>query len=227
MTDTGEVVLVIIAITAALPGLVVIYVTKRQQVALRTQMQQQIEAQLQKQIEAQQAALRAQMQEQIEAQQRTIRFLTGRMDEMERARAEEYAETEILRQETDDLRQEASDFRHELRELRNGVAALTRQIEAAGMTPTWVPPAKPSREAQVVKQDAIELMRFIGTHFDMDEITDLAYQLGIDIENVAGENKEAKARSLVRYMQRRKRLEQLRELARSLRPGGEMSDGGV
>lgn len=234
MTDTGVVVLVFIAVAAAVPGAVTVYVLKRHQGALRDQIEAQVktqfEAQMQAQLEAQEKALQAQFEAQfealvrmIEAQQKVNLFLTGRLDEMERARAEEYAETEILRQETDDLRQETSDLRHEVRDLRNGVAALTRQIEAAGMTPSWLPPpVKSPREAQVVRQDTRSLMEFIEGHFNLTELADLADQLGVDIENVAGDDKEARVRELVGYMKRRKRLKELREVVRSLRPGGDV-----
>ena len=227
MTDTGVVVLVFIAVAAAVPGAVTVYVLKRQQGALRAQIETQVKAQfetkMQAQLEAQETTLRALMRAQIDAQQKTILFLTGRVDDLERARAVEYAETEILRQETDDLRQETSDLRHEVRDLRNGVAALTLQIEAAGMTPTWVPPpVKGPREARVVRQDTRALMEFIEGHFNLAEMADLADRLGIDIENVSGESKEARSRELVEYMKRRKRLKELRELVRSLRPGGEV-----
>lgn len=219
MTDTGVVVLVFIAVAAAVPGAATVYVLKRQQGALRAQ----IEAQVKAQLDAQEETLRALMRAQIDAQQKTILFLTGRVDDLERARAVEYAETEILRQETDDLRQETSDLRHEVRDLRNGVAALTRQIEAAGMTPTWLPPpVKGPREARVVRQDTRSLLEFIEQHFNLAEIADLADRLGIDIENVAGESKEARARELVEYMKRRKRLKELRELVRQLRPEGDV-----
>ena len=226
MTDTGVVVLVFIAVAAAVPGAGTVYVLKRQQGALRAQIETQGKAQfetkMQAQLEAQETTLRALMRAQIDAQQKTILFLTGRVDDLERARAVEYAETEILRQETDDLRQETSDLRQEVRDLRNGVAALTRQIEAAGMTPTWLPPVKGPQEARVVRQDTRSLMEFIGQHFNLAEIADLADRLGVDIENVAGESKEARARELVEYMKRRKKLKELRELVRLLRPGGEV-----
>ncbi len=160
--------------------------------------------------------LRGQMQEQIDAQQKTIRFLTGRVDELEVARAREYAETEILRQETENLRQEVG-------ELRSGVASLTRQLEAADMTPAWRPPVKeggPVKDGKPAGVDAVALQQFIAEFFNLEDMRDLAMRLGVDFEDVAGETKEAKARSLVSYMKRRKRLSELRDLVRQLRPEG-------
>lgn len=160
--------------------------------------------------------LRGQMQEQIDAQQKTIRFLTGRVDELEVARAREYAETEILRQETENLRQEVD-------ELRRGVTSLTRQIEAADMTPAWRLPVKesgPVKDGKPAGVDAVALQQFIAEFFNLEDMRDLAMRLGVDFEDVAGETKEAKARSLVSYMKRRKRLSELRDLVRQLRPEG-------
>ena len=160
--------------------------------------------------------LRGQMQEQIDAQQKTIRFLTGRVDELEVARAREYAETEILRQETENLRQEVG-------ELRSGVASLTRQLEAADMTPAWRPPVKeggPVKDGKPAGVDAVALQQFIAEFFNLEDMRDLALRLDVDFEDVAGETKEAKARALVSYMKRRKRLVELRDLVRQLRPEG-------
>lgn len=160
--------------------------------------------------------LRGQMQEQIDAQQKTIRFLTGRVDELEVARAREYAETEILRQETESLRQEVG-------ELRSGVASLTRQLEAADMTPAWRPPVKeggPVKDGKPAGVDAVALQQFIAEFFNLEDMRDLALRLDVDFEDVAGETKEAKARALVSYMKRRKRLVELRDLVRQLRPEG-------
>jgi len=49
---------------------------------------------------------------------------------------------------------------------------------------------------------------------------DLAMRLEVDFEDMAGETKEAKARAMVSYMKRRKRLVELRDMVRQLRPGG-------
>lgn len=194
--------MVVVAVAAVLPVMVAFLMWKRQ-------------AEFQFQV---QSGLRRQMQEQIDAQQKTIRFLTGRVDELEAARAREYAETEILRQETESLRQEVD-------ELRRGVTSLTRQIEAADMTPAWRPPVKEGQGGGQGKDggqaavDAPALQQFIAEHFNLDEMRDLAMRLEVDIEDVAGETKEGKARSLVSYMKRRKRLTELRDLVRQLRPG--------
>jgi hypothetical protein len=51
---------------------------------------------------------------------------------------------------------------------------------------------------------------------------DLALRLDVDFENLAGDAKEAKARSLVSYMRRHRRLAELRDMVRALRPEGEI-----
>lgn len=194
----------IVAIAATLPVVAAFLIWKRQ-----TAFQFQVHADL-----------RRQMQEQIDAQQKTIRFLVGRVDELEAARAREYAETEILRQETDSLRQEVG-------ELRQGVAALTRQIEAADMTPSWSPPAKPQREVsgKPITGKGIDvqaLQQFITEYFNVEDIEDLTLRLDVDFENLAGDTKEAKARSLVGYMKRHRRLTELADMVRAMRPEGDI-----
>lgn len=196
--------MVVVAVAATLPVLAAFLIWKRQ-------------AEFQFQIHSD---LRKQMQEQIDSQQKTIRFLVGRVDELELARAREYAETEILRQETDSLRQEVG-------ELRQGVAALTRQIEAADMTPAWSPPAKPQREVSGKPNtgkgiDVQALQQFITEYFNVEDIEDLTLRLGVDFENLAGDTKEAKARSLVGYMKRHRRLTELADMVRAMRPEGEI-----
>lgn len=198
--------MVVVALAATLPVLAAFLIWKRQ-------------AEFQFQVHSE---LRKQMQEQIDAQQKTIRFLTGRVDELELARAREYAETEILRQETDSLRQEVG-------ELRQGVAELTRQIEAADMTPAWSPPVKQQAQGEQSGKnkagagvDYQTLQQFITEFFNVEEIEDLTLRLDVEFENLAGDAKEAKARSLVSYMRRHKRLAELRDMVRALRPEGDL-----
>jgi hypothetical protein len=198
--------MVVVAVAATLPVLAAFLIWKRQ-------------AEFQFQIHSD---LRKQMQEQIDSQQKTIRFLVGRVDELELARAREYAETEILRQETDSLRQEVG-------ELRQGVAALTRQIEAADMTPAWSPPVKPQAQGEMSGKtkagggiDSQALQQFITEYFNVEDMEDLTLRLDVDFENLAGETKEAKTRSLVNYMRRHRRLAELRDMVRALRPEGEI-----
>ncbi len=197
---TQQALLVVFAgLMGALPGLTAIWLWKRKEHNERAQVDVQ-------------AKIRRHMQEQIDAQQQTIRFLARRLDELERSRAAEFAETEILRQEIEDLRQEVG-------ELRRGVGVLSSQLKAADIPPAWSPPESPKRvkerprDANILRQKLVE-------YFSLEDINDLAFQLNIEPDELSGSTKKTKARSLVSYMKDRERLEELYELMRSLRPGG-------
>ncbi len=54
-----------------------------------------------------------------------------------------------------------------------------------------------------------ELHRQLVDQFNLEELGDLCFELGIDFEDLGGTSKSAKARELVLYMQRRKQLDRL------------------
>ncbi len=54
-------------------------------------------------------------------------------------------------------------------------------------------------------------------YFNSSELTDLAWDMNIDYEEIAGETKSAKARNLITYCQRRGRLDQLIAVVQSRR----------
>lgn len=158
-------------------------------------------------------SLLEQMQEQINSQHKTIRFLTTRVDELEQARVREYAETEELRHENEELREE-------VRGLRRGVGDLIRQMEEAKLSPVW----KPATKAAVVKVERggtmAALRKKIVSAFSLREIGDLAFELGISPDEVAGDTASDRARALVTYLQDRDRLGELVALCREKRPNG-------
>lgn len=158
--------------------------------------------------------LLTQMQEQIDAQQKTIRFLTARVNDLEQARAREYAETEALRHENEQLRDE-------VRELRRGVGELIRQMEEAKLTPAWKPVGKPPTKTRPgAGIDPVDLRKKIVGAFSLKEIDDLAFDLGVDPDELTGEKVTDRARSLVGYMGDRGRLEELRAMCGEKRPQG-------
>ncbi|MFN2107592.1 MAG: hypothetical protein ACK2UJ_22130 [Candidatus Promineifilaceae bacterium] len=53
--------------------------------------------------------------------------------------------------------------------------------------------------------------------FNIEELQDLCFAMGIDYEELGGAGKSAKARELVLYMQRRGRLGELNEAIRAKR----------
>jgi len=66
--------------------------------------------------------------------------------------------------------------------------------------------------------DLPQLRDFITRYFNADELRDLCFDLGIEYENLGGDNKSAKARELVAYCQRHSRLADLEAACRRLRP---------
>lgn len=162
-----------------------------------------------------------QMQEQIDAQQNTIRFLTARLNDLEQSRAKGYAETEALRHENEELRGEAHELRDEVRELRRGVGELIRQMEEAKITPAWKPAVKTPPAKRTVKAgDPAALRKKIVAAFSLREISDLAFELDVDPDEVSGETASDRARSLVTYFQDRGRLDELVALCREKRENG-------
>ena len=71
-----------------------------------------------------------------------------------------------------------------------------------------------------ISAQAQTLAAALNGHFTMVELEDLAFQLGIDWENLRGDVKKAKARSLVLYCEQRgAALKALRALMIDARPG--------
>jgi hypothetical protein len=62
------------------------------------------------------------------------------------------------------------------------------------------------------------LRRKIVEYFDLDELRTLAYDLGLDWGELSGDKKSTKSQSLISYLNRRERLEQLLILLREERP---------
>lgn len=86
-------------------------------------------------------------------------------------------------------------------------------------------PAPPSDEHAyddvVIAIDRAKLQRRIAERFNIEEINDLSFQIGIDPEQLAGEVKIQRATSLVQAAGDRDLLEELIELAQARRPRGE------
>ena len=77
---------------------------------------------------------------------------------------------------------------------------------------TQVPPAA---EATA---HASALRRILVERFDLEELRTLCFDLSIDYDALRGEGKEARARELIAYLQRRRQLDQLTSYIRQQRP---------
>jgi hypothetical protein len=63
-----------------------------------------------------------------------------------------------------------------------------------------------------------ELHRLLAKHFDLEELRTVAFDLGVDWDELGGETKSARARELIAYLQRRNRLGDLIAAIETSRP---------
>ncbi len=73
----------------------------------------------------------------------------------------------------------------------------------------------------------ISLQDLLCNAFDTAELEDLSFRLDVDYEELAGNNKTAKIRALIQYLDRRKRLEELIQTGLALRPELEWPDSKI
>jgi Effector-associated domain 7 len=122
--------------------------------------------------------------------------------------------------------------RRRLEQERSEIARLKQAIRAAGTaidddpidsdTPSTSPgkPApQPASGASATSVDPREVVRVLVDKFSLDEIEQLAFQIKIDFDQIAGNTKQSKARELVQYLERRSRLGELVNAIRTERPG--------
>lgn len=69
--------------------------------------------------------------------------------------------------------------------------------------------------------DLSNLIKLLNTHFNLEEIRTLCFELGIDYDSLGGEGKEGKVRELVKSLQRRNILHKLIIRITELRPNVE------
>ena len=107
-------------------------------------------------------------------------------------------------------------------ELRQAFISLAHEfMSETGKAPATqlpsVPPA--ATPASVTTEEPAKLAKLIVAAFSLDEMTGLAFELGID-GSVNGDTTTARARSLVGQANRRGLMERLITLCREQRPGG-------
>lgn len=78
--------------------------------------------------------------------------------------------------------------------------------------------------AVVAHANLVQLFQKVDQHFNDSELRDLAFQLGVEYEDLGGPAKRDKARELITFAQRHVRLPQLVNLAAALRPRVEWHD---
>lgn len=135
--------------------------------------------------------------------------LSNRLAALENDRQRDYTEMQRLR-----LR---------LTELEIGVRVLIAQVKRLGEAPEWNghDTAEPI-DASPAPVDETALYRTIAALFDVDEIDNLAFQLGISPDEIEGKRRDTRARYLVQHTARRGMVDDLVELVRQLRPEGKI-----
>ncbi len=122
-------------------------------------------------------------------------------------------------------RDHAAFLRIQLRvaELEIGVQVLIAQIRRLGETPEYVPSTTPPPVEDVNEAiDERAVQRSIDALFSVEEIDDLAFRVGIDVDDIEGRVGSTRSRSLVQLARRRGLLPELIRVARQLRPEGDI-----
>lgn len=125
-------------------------------------------------------------------------------------------EQEIMREERRADREEAAVLLSELRELRQGIELLIAQLKKAELTPVWQPPEPKPRRNE--RPQAITLAMRIADGFDIEEMNNLAFDLGIHKSDFGGETRETRARELVSLVRRLGLEKSLAARVKELRP---------
>ncbi len=83
------------------------------------------------------------------------------------------------------------------------------RLESAGLTTTADPQVNAAK---------VRLFEALPAGFSREELATLAFELGLDPEEIGGQGKSARARELVEHLARRDRLGELEARVRQLRP---------
>jgi hypothetical protein len=72
--------------------------------------------------------------------------------------------------------------------------------------------------SEIVSADARALVPLLNQYFSLSDIDGLCFEMGIDDEQLRGQTKDEKARSLVKFVEQSGRLDELKRLMRVARP---------
>lgn len=143
--------------------------------------------------------------------------MSERMDGYERGRARD-------RQEMERLRVDLGMWKNFSRVQADYIQLVVGLLQRLGYTDIPPAPVPPVTAAEQTALDDAANDRsaavILASLFDMEELDDLAFQLGVDHGQIEGTTVTRKARSMVTYFKRRGRLDDLIALARKERPEG-------
>lgn len=113
------------------------------------------------------------------------------------------------------------ELRAEMTKLEAYLQVVIRAFrEATGTEPPPMPASL--LQVNVPASEDRPLAVALSALFDREELDDLAFQLGIGVEELTGETRSKRARSLVDYCRRHSLSNELIALARKLRPEGKL-----
>ncbi len=105
---------------------------------------------------------------------------------------------------------------------------MTERLRARGENDIPAPPPRPVELDQPVithnvssNDNDAAITMVITSLFNLEEMEELTLQLGIKVEDLNGQTLTQKARALVAYMRRRRRIQELINKIDELRPRGE------
>lgn len=94
--------------------------------------------------------------------------------------------------------------------------AYVKVIEHQGLVTAFlITEPRPFEQTDI---NLVPLLDLLDTDFNLSELQDLSFNLGVDYENLGGETKRGKARELLLYMQRHGRLSDLIARCAQIRP---------
>lgn len=106
-----------------------------------------------------------------------------------------------------------------IHESENGVRLLTEQVISLNGIPVYKPNGL-SLRSERGNLVTIELYELLYAHFNTEELANLAFELGIDFENVGGRTRAAQTREFVLMAARLSKITDLVKLAKRHRPDG-------
>lgn len=66
--------------------------------------------------------------------------------------------------------------------------------------------------------EEVKLLDFLSAYFNLEDLKTLCFRLDVDYDHLGGEGQIGKARELIRYLQKRGRLNELQTVLASERP---------
>lgn len=94
---------------------------------------------------------------------------------------------------------------------------LTERLKLAGIQDI---PAAPQVVLDAPVDNDVLLVKSLAALFNLEELDDLAFQIGIAPDNLSGDTVSKRSLSLVTFARRRSKVDELIRVARALRPKG-------